>query len=436
MLFPNSDLFYAVLDTPREDQLPLGQTHHFSGWFFYKKNPPHLRVFRIKVFHGRRLIRTCSYGVHRGDVYEVFRVPQAEYSGFEGDVEVPSDPLLPLTLVAEDEKGNQTAFLILRLRPDLLKRNRHFPFLGGLVGRAQSFAERMSFNRNLRKYRQPKKIVIAGFGRSGTTALAYRIKDSIPWNLRFFFEPREYDPSGERPNEYVLAKILFWGSRIFAFELEANGLSHKVRYDDFNHFDRKILLVRDPRDRLVSTVLYSMRDSCFYEDAERLEPFLALLRKKETYPTSVSFLELVEAQLRLEGWVAGLSRWKALFQEYMNFAFDFHDQHPDYFVVKYEDLVDEKLKGLESYLGFQVRGPTGVPENLERVVRTKGYGDWKHWFLRDDVEFFKPVFSPYMARYRYKKDWEIAKEPKIFPLHASEYVRRILAERREEAVVR
>ena len=61
-------------------------------------------------------------------------------------------------------------------------------------------------------------------------------------------------------------------------------------------------------------------------------------------------------------------------------------------------MVDKKFDALNAYLGFQIGADTEVPSGMgkEKVVRKKAYGDWRHWFTKEDVEFFKPAHTPYM----------------------------------------
>jgi len=65
--------------------------------------------------------------------------------------------------------------------------------------------------------------VIAGLAKSGTTALYSALKQSLPDDYVYLFEPRNYE--GSSPN--VLAKIL---------------LSASVCLQDFDSFDKQIFL--------------------------------------------------------------------------------------------------------------------------------------------------------------------------------------------------
>jgi hypothetical protein len=92
------------------------------------------------------------------------------------------------------------------------------------------------------------KIVIAGLGKSGTTALFSKLKQAMPPETYCLFEPLRYEAPAVDPT-HVLTKVLIPHEKM-------------VDFDSFSEFDRKIMIVRDPRDILVSRVLYDI-----YNDA-------------------------------------------------------------------------------------------------------------------------------------------------------------------------
>jgi hypothetical protein len=87
---------------------------------------------------------------------------------------------------------------------------------------------------------------------------------------------------------------------------------------------------------------------------------------------------------------------------------------------------------LEKYLGFQVAGKAEVPEHFQRVVRTKGYGDWRNWFTEEDVDKYRKMISPWLEKYGYDaNDWQLNPAPVIDASHCSEYFMRLVREQRE-----
>jgi hypothetical protein len=87
---------------------------------------------------------------------------------------------------------------------------------------------------------------------------------------------------------------------------------------------------------------------------------------------------------------------------------------------------------LASYLGFALPGKAVVAREFKRVVRTKGYGDWRNWFEQSDVAFFRPLMSDYMHQYGYRDDWDLSDKGPILPEYGSKYVERIVRQKRLE----
>ncbi len=207
---------------------------------------------------------------------------------------------------------------------------------------------------------------------------------------------------------------------------EKNEMYSPVNYADFANFDKKIMLVRDPRDLLISSMLYSVRNSSFYSNKQRIKEFIGILEKKETNPSEVSLIELIQARVGvekfdLEKW---LNHFKVIFDERLNF----YRKAGDYLICKYENLVNNNIKEIESFLGFSLMGDSVVDKSFNRVVRTKDYGDWENWFLEEDIRLFKPVFSDYMREFGYNDDWILPSRKIILPVHSSGYVKRIIKE--------
>jgi len=252
------------------------------------------------------------------------------------------------------------------------------------------------------------KVVIAGQAKSGTTALYHALRQSMPGTCTCLFEPHAYSAApGEQP---VLAKVL---------------LNERLDLDSFAEFGKKILLVRDPRDNLVSRLLYAPYDQAFVTDAAKLQRFIGHLERKQRDPAGVSLLALLETLGGLAGedMLARFARRHRLGE-----AFDAAAR--GYFVYKYEDLVAGRYAGLEQYLGWPVRFDGEVEEAHRRVARSRRAGDWRDWFTQADVEHFRGLYHPYLLKYGYAPEWRLNPAPEILPEHATGYVLRLARERR------
>lgn len=273
------------------------------------------------------------------------------------------------------------------------------------------------------------KIVIYGLAKSGTSALFYKIRNSLPPGTIELFEPSSFGPPDRlrarvrslrrghiRPA--VLAKVLPWDRRL-------------VRVGDFERFDRQILLVRDARDRLVSDLLYRSYNAAFASDDAPALEFLHLLRAKEKEPRKVPILRLVETFDALEKAAGSKADWIERYQTRgLVKPMQFHDERGHLAVFQYEQLVDSRFESLEAALGMPLGGPAAVPAALARVVRTKRYGAWRTWFTAEDVESLRPAMTPWLDRYYPSADWELDPSPRLDPAEGSHYVERIINERR------
>lgn len=257
-------------------------------------------------------------------------------------------------------------------------------------------------------------ILVLGHPKTGTTSLFHRILASWPRPGAAVFEPRTIEELRAqcRPGEPVLAKVLLPTSPAYLATLE-------------QEFDRRILLVRDPRDSLVSAMLYFGAYHTLWErPAAEIAACLAVLREKERRPASHSVLDLyrtLDPSVGAEGLVALFAR---LLPEVVRLA-----DSGRYLVLPYEELVRDRLEPLEAYMGFGLGRGKAVPEGYRRVLRTGASGSWRTWFRPADVACFHAVFADFLVRFGYPTSWELDPDPVIPAAHASGYVLRLLAER-------
>ncbi len=249
------------------------------------------------------------------------------------------------------------------------------------------------------------KIVIAGVAKSGTTALYYALKQSLPRNYAHKFEPTSYMP--KRSEDGVLAKII---------------IPSVKRIEDFDCFDKRIYLIRDPRDVVVSGVLYRIYNAREPLDPDELAHYLRGVEQKQRNPASISLMEL---QSRLSPLIRIHTRADP---DRARTAIEFGTQHPEYFVYKYEDLIAERYDALEQYLGFTISFSGDVDAKHQRVARAKEAGGWRDWFTPADVEYYRPLFQEFLIKYDYELDWTLNPNPRIAAEHSTVYVQRMLEE--------
>lgn len=258
------------------------------------------------------------------------------------------------------------------------------------------------------------RCLIAGAAKTGTTALLYAVAEAMG------------QEGGAAPAVYMEERIATFGA------LPAHAAA-KVIFEqeggaalaDFGAaFDRRILLIRDPRDTLVSRLLYLVANRpALLGDLPYLRSFGAELRAKQRDPAALALLDL--APLRAPSAVLDIAL--AATRDLAAFAQRHRD---DWFVLRYDDLVGGQLDALSAYLGMPVRAGTPVDPTYARVARTKATGDWRHWFTASDVAQLRPLFEPVMRDLGYADDWRPAPVPVIAAAHSWEYFARLVHERR------
>jgi hypothetical protein len=266
------------------------------------------------------------------------------------------------------------------------------------------------------------RIAVFGVHKTGTTALWTKIRDSLPWQPRPLFEPGRYDPDPEDRVQGVLAKVMV---------VPAGADLPQVEYDGFVEFERKVVIRRDPRDWLVSVVLFALqRTPLFWDDQARLDPVLADLRRKEADPRSVDTMSLFET-VYCEGQGRSFEEGLAAATSRFEFLLEFEERLTGHLTVRYEDFVDDRYGDLSEYLGVEIApGAAIVDAEYRHVPRTCAHGNWRDWLTPHDVDVLRPLLGPYMERCGYSDDWELAAEPSIPAQFGSGYVERVVTLRR------
>jgi hypothetical protein len=272
------------------------------------------------------------------------------------------------------------------------------------------------------------KIFILGTGKTGTTALVYKVAGGLPNCMAF---------SGGKPGKYLgdyenaVYKHTYEERKGKSFELYQAHLNKE-------HYDRKIWMARDPRDAAVSRMLYRWHRGILGHK-QQYQAHLDLVLKKEQDPKSIPFHEIcrytghAEWPRNIEGVVDEEQKRYGPMCDFVKSLGD------DWFLFKYEDMVNQQFAALNDYLGFEVQKEAEVPAGTgkEKVVRKKAYGDWRHWFVEQDVALFKPALLPYMKVVGYDcDDWDLSPEPKIEPRFSSEYMQSLPRKAKKNTIMR
>lgn len=261
------------------------------------------------------------------------------------------------------------------------------------------------------------QIMLLGVGKSGTTGMLYKIADGLP-NCHAF--------SGGMPGKYLGN----YENAVYKHtyeERKGKGFETYHRHFAVQSYDRKIWMARDPRDVAVSRILYRFHKGAFLRK-KQFENYFNLILQKENEPKSIPFFEICR-YAGYESWPR--SKEKVTEEETVRYARmrDFvKTLGSDWFIFKYEDMVQANFEMINRYLGFELKSKAEVPKGSgkEKVIRKKGSGDWRHWFTEEDITLFKAAYIPYMETVGYDcDDWAIADEPRIDPRFSSLYIKNL-----------
>lgn len=265
------------------------------------------------------------------------------------------------------------------------------------------------------------KIMILAIGRSGTTALLHKVSSALPESQAF---------SGGKTDKVAGVS----GNAVFKFTYnETRGRTFEMFNEHLRQteYDRKIWIARDPRDNALSRFLFRWyRGSESAKDQYRA--VIDLVEKKERNPESVPFHELMRYRgQNLEPFTTSTEVGedeRQTFSQMHDFVGGLGD---DWFVFKYEDLIDNNFAKLNEYLGLEIKTETNIDKSTKKVARKKSTGDWRHWYTEEDVNLFRSAYTPYMNLIGYDSDdWTLHDKQVIEPEYASQYLKNLPQRRR------
>ena len=265
-------------------------------------------------------------------------------------------------------------------------------------------------------------ILIVGPAKTGTTGVYMAVKRGLQdagIEARTVFEPKNAKPLNHlfalAPGVPVLTKTTMDRAARVVPEPRA--------------FDRRIMTVRDPRDMVISTLLFrpltvrSLRRT----DSAVIEKFVAALEAKQADPSSMSVRQLFELSDELGIGVAPFENQLRNLRRQR----DFMRRYPTH-VVHYERFVRGELDDLSEYLGFRVENASTRESSMfGHIVRSQASGEFLQWFRPDDLAYFNEVFGEMLTAFDYPLDVDLPTPQTIAPETGSEYVRSRYRERRQ-----
>lgn len=274
------------------------------------------------------------------------------------------------------------------------------------------------------------KVLVVGAAKTGTTIISKTIQGSLK-NAFFHMEPK--DPSffmrdSSVDQEARVVKVIFehWNSTPnLRKAVIANELPFK--------FDRIVMIIRDPRDEMLSRVMYFvypwLSANGYRGNETKVENWLSFIEQVERTPANYSFKKIVSFMnqnfsVSLFGEVKAMNKYRVFCEEMKSKVQ----------LVRYEDFVVGDYSVIESYLEFPLVTKNGLSHQYQRTRRSASFNNWKPLFKQEDKEFFGKYLGEMMEKQGYI-DWEF-KPTRTLPSDSySGYLRRVVADYRKQETV-
>ena len=221
-----------------------------------------------------------------------------------------------------------------------------------------------------------RSIIILGAGKSGTSGLYASVKqgleNAIGRPIRMFFELYDLSVLDEYRKRPLLVKMLL--ERVMLIDRS-----------QLRRFDKRVLIVRDPRDVLVSRLMWQLVGFPGFRTRANIDRAIEIFRRKEADPQSISLSELY----RTLGEIGENPTWleSAHKLSYLPLRMS-DDEIASMHCVRYEDYVEDRLDDLADYLGFQPVPRAVPPPPNDVTFRAASHGDWRRWFTPEDDDHF------------------------------------------------
>jgi len=263
-------------------------------------------------------------------------------------------------------------------------------------------------------------ILVIGKAKTGTTVISKTIQNSLE-DTEYHLEPKEIcffeNQKIVENGKTNIVKIIFehWSRK--------PRLRNAIVHNECKlKFDKVVCIARDPRDELISRLLYIIYPYVVNNglDNEKIDKWLNIIKRKEQYPQKVSFFDVTKRYTEIFGgdFLHGSKFEGSGYPVFLN------NNKEEIGLIKYEDFIDSNCQHLEDYLGFKLTDNRDVGE-LGRTKRTASYNNWKEFFTAQDIERLKEYMGESMQQMGYS-DWEIVEKDSLNLKNYSKYIIRLL----------
>lgn len=248
------------------------------------------------------------------------------------------------------------------------------------------------------------KVGILAMAKSGSTALFQAIRTRMSGDVLEDFEPRTVDARRRYAREQqVLVKLLPFGQDNAGDWAEG-----------FQNFDHRLVLVRDPRDLILSGLFFEPQatDGTMWNDDDRLNALIRQLISKIEEPQRHDMFGGVMENFSAPRFAHIADPYRKLQQQIGTGAR----------LIRYDDLVNNNLDSLWKDLRLP-REPLAADHRWGHVPRTKASGNWRRWYTEADVAALRPLVDPVLQMFEWMDpNWDLAQSPEPNPEESIDYI--------------
>jgi hypothetical protein len=266
------------------------------------------------------------------------------------------------------------------------------------------------------------KVLVIGKAKTGTTALASLIKQTIGTD-HLYVEPKLVGDFSDDLSNYNagVVKIIF--EHFFENLEHLSGIIN----GEFNvKFDKVIFIRRDIRDEMISRLFYlSKAFRSENTSEENWRKWISLIEEKEENNSKIPFIELCHRFSDIfsaDAWemtVNGSIRSSVGFIEFCRYSVK-----REHIFIEYEELICNKNDKISKYIGIPVAVDLDDVDlgELEYTNRSGNSGNWRRFFTEEDVRVLRPIIAEHLGDF---EEWDLSQDRWLDPSHGSIYVRRM-----------
>lgn len=235
------------------------------------------------------------------------------------------------------------------------------------------------------------KICVVAPAKSGSTAVYNSVRSALSKNSYCygFFEP-------QRPYPLLRLKNYDFSENFVTKIMVSRMISEKSNFH-MDWFDKRILLVRDVKDLMVSELMFRPMVAPLEVSAKAMAEFVELIKEKERDPQCMSVLEIHKRANTLG--ISGIN-WE-IYRNILSRLAELRSQF-ECSVVHFEDYASGDYSSLSQVLSMPVRKSDLEGSWVSHIQRKGQSGEWRNWFTPEDTAFAQEFFSDYNAAFDYE----------------------------------